>query len=341
MRLTLFGISLIGLICAQCRGDIPCQHQGARLLQSADGRLVVEVIDPANPPPQYLFRDRFTPSAFVTQAVLDGKPFLYASILDEPKPYLGGMPAEFDIGERTLPQGYTDADIGEPFMKIGIGRLLKDDVTYQFFKDYPDIEKTSVSAIWRDDGATFRQVLSESVRGYSYALESELKIEGSRLIHTTRLTNTGEKPFVTEQYLHNFLRFSDCDTGSDYVLRFPFDIAMGDEHNQKKQDIEPCFVQSGPRELTFTDSNPSGKPMLAKTYVFDPDTKGHFFTVEHLKAGQRLTIKASKPFFNVGVWITDFQISPEAHVLLDVAPGETETLVRTYEFENVTPNASK
>ena len=334
MRLILLSMVLVGRMCTPSRaGECPRRQEGTRLLRSADGRLIVEVIDPSNPPPQYHYRDRFTPSAFVTQAAFDGKAFVYANILHEDQSFLGGMPTEYDICERTLPPGYTEAAEGEPFVKIGVGRLRKDDETYRFIKDYPDVEKPVTEVSWRDDGATFRQTLAESAQGYAYALETDLQIEGNRLIHTTKLTNTGEKPFTTDQYLHNFLRFSDRDLGPDYMLVFPFDIALGDKLNQPQPKTNPAFVQSGPRTLTFADPS-SEIPLSGKAYIFDPAGEGRSFSVKHRETGQRLTIESSKPFFNMGLWITDFQLSPEANVLLEVAPGETDVLVRTYTFEN-------
>jgi hypothetical protein len=334
MRLILLSMVLVGMMCARSRGgELSRRHEGTRLLRSADGRLVVEVIDPANPPPEYHYRDRFTPSAFVTQAALDGKPFVYAGILHEPQSFLGGMPTEYDISERTLPPGYTEATAGEPFVKIGVGRLRKDDETYRFIKDYPDVEKPVTEVSWREDGATFRQVLTEPAQGYAYALETDLQIEETRLIHTTKLTNAGDKPFTTDQYLHNFLRFSNRELGPDYVLRFPFDIALGDKLNQPQPKENPVFVRSGPRELTFADPS-SDIPLSGKAFIYDPAGKATSFVVEHRETGQRLTIESSKPFFNMGLWITEFQLSPEANVLLEVAPGETEILVRTYTFEN-------
>ena len=181
---------------------------------------------------------------------------------------------------------------------------------------------------------TFKQASTPPAQGYACALEVELRVETNRLIHTTRLTNTGEKPFTTDHYLHNFLRFGEAETGPGYRLSFPFDIALCDRTNGPPEEPNPPFVQVAPRTLSFADPA-SGTPIAGKTFVRDPaeGEASRSFTVEHAGNGQRLTVTASRPFFNVGIWITPFQLSPEANVVMTVAPGETETLVRTYEFE--------
>jgi hypothetical protein len=315
---------------------LPSRHAGTRLLSSHDGRLVAEVIDPAALPPEFKHRDRFTAAAFVTQVELDGTPFVYAGINHKPQDFLGGLPMEFDLCERTLPPGYAEAGVGEPFLKIGVGILRKDDTTYRFSKDYPDIERAETRVAWRPDGATFRQELTGSAQGYAYALDVDLALEDNRLLHTIRLVNTGTKPFTTEPYVHNFLRFGNRDLGPEYRLTFPHAITLCDNQNRPATNTAPVFVQDGARVLTFADPA-AGTAMGGKIFVVAPaDYAGSSrFTVEHTDTGRRLTIEASRPAHNVAVWTTAFQLSPEVNIQLRLEPGEDAVLTRTYTFETV------
>jgi hypothetical protein len=310
------------------------RYAGTRVLRSADGRLAVEIIDPAALPPEFRYRDRFTSVGFVTQAACDGQPFVYAGILHEPQDFLGGLPMEFDLSERTLPPGYADAAEGEAFLKIGVGILRKDDTAYRFLKDYPDIERARTQVVWREDGALFRQRLQGDARGYAYALDVDVTLDGNRLVHTTTLVNTGRRAFTTEPYVHNFLRFAGRDLGPEYRLTFPYSITLCDKLNRPAADPAPVFVRDGRHVLTFAD--PAGiETMGGKIFVTAPaDYAGpNRFTVDNSVTGQRLTIAASLPAHNVAVWTTAFQLSPEVNIQLRLAPGETATCTRTYTFE--------
>jgi hypothetical protein len=307
------------------------RHEGARVLRGSDGRLAVEVMDPAVLPPEYIFRKRFSPLGFVTQVELDGRPFVYAALNHAPNEFLGGIPMEFDLWERTSPPGYDDAPPGGPFIKIGIGVLRRDDDFYRHIKDYPVEDKPVVSVEWRPDGATFRQNIESPVQGFACALEVELKIEGNRLTHITRLTNTGEKPLATEQYLHNFFRFSDKDTGPEYLLHVPFEIELCDKDNQPIDEPPHGFVVIDPNTMSFSN-DPSQFP--SKAFLRAAEGEAREFTLANRTSGQQLRVTSSRPLVNIAIFVTDHQISPEANVLLEIPPGETEVLTRTYEFTN-------
>lgn len=315
--------------------DFERRHRGTRVLRSADGHLALEVLDPSDLPPEYLHRDRFSPAAFIAQVKFRGEPFVYAAINDKPREFLGGIPMEFDIKERTLPPGFTEAAEGEPFLKIGVGILAKTGDEYRFGKDYPDIEKAKTDVDWRPDGATFRQRLSRSVRGYACELDVDLSLENEAIVLEYTLRNTGRRPFVTEQYLHNFLRFGDHDLGPDYRIVFPYRYALCDRYGRPSPTRPAIFDPVNDRVLSFAEPSAVDKP-TAKTYVFaPPDYEGpNTMAVEHLASGRGLKIESSLPAYNIGLWTTAFQLSPEVNILLTLEPKETARFTRTYRFHS-------
>ncbi|MBN1557606.1 MAG: hypothetical protein JW951_05615 [Lentisphaerae bacterium] len=329
------GLILAGAAAAmQTTGaDFGARHAGTRVLRGADGRLAVEIVDPAQPPPEYAYRDRFSPAAFITQAVCDGTPFVYAAVNHAPQPFLGGLPMEFDLSERTLPPGFAEAAVGEPFLKIGVGILEKTGERYRFTEDYPDVEKAVTETAWRPDGATFTQRLNGRAQGYAYALETDAALAGNRLTLTYTLENTGSRGFTTEQYVHNFLRFADRDLGPAYCLTFPYAYTLCDNQNRPDPEPAPVFRRAGDTVLSFADPA-DGTNMGGKTFVVAPAdyTGPNRVTVVHAETGQRLDIAASRPAHNVAVWTTAFQLSPEVNIQVSLAPGERATWTRTYTF---------
>jgi hypothetical protein len=100
------------------------------------------------------------------------------------------------------------------------------------------------------------------------------------------------------------------------------------------------------RELKFVDNNP---PMVSlenmilytktissvpKTWIYKPDEYlgPDTIAVEQSDAGQRVVIDSSLRSAYVGIWTTDYQVSPEQFVILTLAPGEHAEFTRTYRF---------
>ena len=84
------------------------------------------------------------------------------------------------------------------------------------------------TATWdaRGDQVTFRQTLNGTANGYAYELEETIRVRDNQMIMHYRLKNTGRKGFATEQYLHNFLVFSDQLVGPNYEVRLPYSFQL-------------------------------------------------------------------------------------------------------------------
>lgn len=73
----------------------------------------------------------------------------------------------------------------------------------------------------------------------------------------------------------------------------------------------------------------SGVP---KIWVYTPEgfTGPERFAVEHWDTRQRMTIEASIPAAYVGIWTTDYQVSPEQFLKITLTPGQEIRFTRTY-----------
>ncbi len=314
-------------------------HTGTRLLQS--GHLVVEVGDPDSPECRWNKGLRFSPVANVLGVRLDGREFLYSPIDGGALGYLGGLPMEFDIGQEAFqpdPPGYNEGVNGDPFLKIGVGILRRDSAAYNFSTSYPVVELALTTATWADDRAHFVQILSGNAKGYSCRLEEDLIVKNDRLILSYVLQNTGTKRFTTEQYIHNFVCFSGRTVGPNVKISFPYAFTAS-------PDVTPWSLPSKVRALLLTASPDIVRIANAVVYLNKissvpkiwiykpPDYAGpDLLAAEHMETLQRLILSASIPAAYVGIWTTDYQVSPEQFLQIALVPGEEARFTRTYTF---------
>ena len=314
-------------------------HSGTRVLRS--GSLAVEVGDPESAECLCNQGLRFSPVANVLCARLRGQEFLYSPIAGGALGYMGGLPMEFDIGQEAFqpdPPGYNEGKSGDPFLKVGVGILRRDGSAYGFNKSYPVIELAHTTATWHEDRVRFVQTLAGHANGYSCHLEEEVIVKNDRIIMQYLLRNTGTKPFTTEQYLHNFTCFLGHSVGPNVRVSFPYDFAAS-------PTVAPWTPPAAVRGLTIAAQAdvirmanmleyPQRISSVPKIWVYKPSEYAgpERFTVEHTTTEQRLFIESSIPAAYVGIWTTNYQVSPEQFVQITLAPGEERLFTRTYTF---------
>jgi hypothetical protein len=311
-------------------------HPGTRLLKS-DG-LAVEVDDPAAPAHNLFNRGgrRFSPVAMVLRARYNGKEFFYSPVDGGAYKHVGGAPMEFDLGENAMnkPPGFEEAEAGAGdgkgnFLKVGVGILRKDNEVYGWGHDYPEVEPAMTQTVWdpKGDKAVFLQTLRGTANGYACELEVMLLLRDNQMIFEYGLKNTGRKPFITEQYVHNFLAFSEMPPGPGTEVRLPYDFQLsgdpGPAIRRRPGGNVLEFLEPPPKAVKFRITAPPGYP------------GSNELTVVYRAANQSLTINASLPSNAVDLWCTDRQISPEMLVLVSLGPGEEKRWTRTYTFSDV------
>jgi hypothetical protein len=308
---------------------------GTRLL--VDGKLVVEVDDPAAPGHNRYNRDarRFSPAAMVLRAQFNGKEFLYSPANGGEYGNVGGAPMEFDLGENSMnkPPGFDEASPGATdgtgdFLKVGVGILRKDHTTYNWGHNYPSVELAGIQAAWDTNGAqvVFQQTLKGNANGYACELEVIIRLQEPQMVMEYRLKNTGRKRLVTEQYIHNFLAFSERPVGPDYEVRVPYDFQLAGEPGpavgRRPGDNVIEFQNRLPKAVKFRVSTPLGYQ--------GPNA----LTIVQTSVRQLLVIEASLPSHGIDLWCTDRQLSPEMLLLIALEPGQEKRWTRTYTFSD-------
>lgn len=319
--------------------DLPA-HAGTRLLRS--GSLIVEVGDPNDPECRWNKGLRFSPVANVLRAQLGGQEFLYSPVdggVVSPG-YVGGLAMEFDIGQEEFqpdPPGYVEGTSGSPFLKIGVGILRRNSSAYNFMTNYEVIELADTAAAWHSDRVHFVQTLSGNANGYSYSLEEDVIAKNDRIIMNYMLTNTGSRTFTTEQYIHNFLTFSGRDVGPNYVIGFPYNFTSSPEVEPWSPPVRRLSIASTPQVVRLANMivYKTRVSSVPKIWVYKPEDHAgrDLFFVEQTDTAQRLVIKSSLPAEYVGIWTTDYQVSPEQFLIITLAPGEHIEFTRSYAFQ--------
>lgn len=319
-------------------------HAGTRILRS--GNLVVEIGDPDSLDCRWNQGLRFSPVANIIQVKLNGREFCYAPVTGGSLSYVGGLPMEFDIGQESFqpdPPGYNEGSNGSPFLKIGVGILTRNASPYNFSSSYPVVELAQTTTTWEPDRARFVQTLSGTANGYSCRFQEDVIVKNDTLLLVYVLTNTGTKTFTTEQYLHNFLTFSQQGVGPNYRVYFPYDITASPEVQLWQP---PQLEKVGRGGYEFVDKNPPmarlenmilyTKPIssVPKTWIYKPeDYLGpDTIAIEQTDVGQRVIIDSTLRSAYVGIWTTSYQVSPEQFVFITLVPGEQAMFTRTYTF---------
>lgn len=261
---------------------------------------------------------RFDWHGFITQVTLDGRHTFCVPESLAPGEGTGGIGLCNEFGIFT-PIGYDEVAPGECFPKLGVGLLRRiDRKPYSFFKEYPidpfprDIEITPTSA-------TFH-VHAVPCNGYAAELTKRYEVIENRLHIAYDLRNVGEKPFATEEYVHNFFRIDEYPVGPDYRMTIPSSIE----------------IPKVTRGISYVDGvvrwqNIPSKAFHCPSSPCDGEI-GSRWEILHLPTGVGVRGVEDFPLANFALYGTAHSVCPEMFNQVSVAPGACQQWARTYEF---------
>ena len=238
---------------------------------------------------------------------------------------------EFDMD---APPGYSDAKVGEAFLKIGVGSLVKpQEEKYRFWHNYeirtPGKWLTAVT----DKSATFRQEHTLGGTGYDYTKAVELipadKEKGGggfRIRHI--LKNTGTKPIETVVYNHNFFNVNGEQTGPKTSVEFPHPVTP---EKQAERFDELVKIDGG--KLSFKDAL---NPGSIHTHLsgFPEGVAEYRFVFAHAPTNTKVRVVGSgAPLYKFCVWGVASCLCPEPFVTVKAAPGGAAEWQIEYRFE--------
>jgi hypothetical protein len=229
-----------------------------------------------------------------------------------------GLCNEFGI---MTPIGFASTPVGENFPKLGVGLLHRaDDKPYSFFRPYPI---TPFAMRWEAQAERAVTIVTEPApcRGYAVRLRKEFVVEANRLDIRYRLENVGERPVATEEYTHNFLALNGAGIGPGYELEtsFPLQFAA----------LPEPLRQLAPGRLGF-----AAAPVKAFYGRIESPGAGAnaWWRLTHTPGSAWVRETLDAPLAPFALWGVSHTMSPEAFVQIDLAPGQTLTWQRRYEF---------
>jgi hypothetical protein len=239
------------------------------------------------------------------------------------------------------PLGYSEAKVGGTFLKIGVGELEKPkEEKYHFANRY----KVVKPARWEEvdaegnpkagrNGHTIWWKTEQKANGYRYRYMKEVSVSDAGVKIHHLLWNTGDKPFTTDFYNHNFFNVDGDPVGPNYSIAFPFEVKARDQKGKFGE-----LAELNGKELRFKDKLTDGFVMAGLT-GFDPK-KSHAanFTFRHAPSGVAVYVSNIYPCTKLNVWGVRTTICPEPFMLIEnLKPGSGEEWWVDYHFTHTPP----
>ena len=224
--------------------------------------------------------------------------------------------------------GYDQATVGEEFLRIGVGGLLKeDDSIYDAFKLYP----ISNPGLWKVKKSANRIIFTHEVKdaaGYSYLYTKTVLLPKGKpeLILKHTLKNTGKKAIATDVYNHNFFIIDREPTGPDIKITFPFEVV-----GQWNRDDSLAVIEGNTIRYT-RDFRPRETVYMDDIQGHTRSVKDYDFSIENLKTKAGVRITCDRPISKIVFWASATTSCPEPYIDINVPPGEQMEWTNTYTF---------
>ena len=323
------GVAAAAVLLAGCgapalgQTTVPGKHPAILLLSSAEKGATSVMVYLPDAKDGYYRGPRFDWSGMIGKVEYKGHSF-YADwrVPQNPKGNDDaiGPAEEFGMQE---PVGWSEAKVGETFLKIGVGRQKKtSDKAYEFWTNYPVVALYPFKVTGGLRWAEFRQEAPvEGGYGYAYTKRVELAADKPVVTITHTLKNTGTLALKTNWYSHNFTLIDGDGVGPDYEMEFGFDAKDG-----FKADSAAVVKQEG-RKVTFL-ATPDG----LKGSFGGGKAAENKVTVRNKKTGAGIEMTVDRDFSNMAFFAVKTAICPEPFIELNVAPGEETTWKSQYTY---------
>lgn len=240
--------------------------------------------------------------------------------------------------EEFTPIGYETAQVGEDFLKIGVGSLRKTaDAPYRFAQSYPTVNMGKWMVKSKNDAVVFTHELTDAA-GYSYLYRKTVKLlKGTpTLVLEHSLKNTGRKPIETTVYDHNFYMIDNQPTGPAMIVTFPFKL----QTNEKARGLGTLF-ETHTNQIAYLRELTKGESTHTYLTGFGDTSQDYDIRIENSKTGAGVHITGDQPITQLAFWSIATVICPEPYIQIKAEPGKEFTWKITYDFYTHPPVAPK
>ncbi|KAG7353393.1 lipoprotein, type 6 [Nitzschia inconspicua] len=251
--------------------------------------------------------------------------------------------------------GYRDAKIGESFLKIGVGELIKGSCSscdsaedYKFNSPY----QFATPPVWTlDDPGDGRSITlnHEAVlREHGYQLKKEITLHDDQLLVKTTLRNIGRVPFATAWYSHHFFTCDSHPVGSGYEV--DVDLAATDGEYEEPGTWSWATPLQDYAEIDATKDTVSirmqrgveSNVRIKAEFVKDDHSRGGF-TLKACHTSIHETIpEVSKSSSGISMYAYNLYVesgtfSPEPQIYIHLMPGQSTSWTQQLDFQDYLP----
>jgi hypothetical protein len=267
--------------------------------------------------------------------------------------------------------GYDSAKAGEPFLKIGVGALIKgsclacawkDDDVYRFNSPYKFFRPPSWKVL-PSPGPNEVTVYSEERLGdFGYGITKTTRLDGNVLTVRSLLTNLGKKQFATPWYSHHFFTGDREPIGPGYVLNLGLSEyglpnqtpvfkqpGLGSWSGDMNDYFDITMASDGSISMTMKKAIPEGVKLKADFLDENTQTLTDGSFNVHAPNGvsvhekiPELQTNSRNPFiYAYSVYAERGALCPEPMLLLYLQPAETTFWTQNLRFSSSTRSSAE
>ena len=250
--------------------------------------------------------------------------------------------------------GYDEARNGEPFLKSGVGALIKGSCptcdstdNYRFNSPYEFAELPQ----WNILQSTSNVVSMEHqaiVKNHGYRLHKNVVLNNNELLVTTILTNLGSQPFSTAWYSHNFFTCDAVPVREGYSVDLKIRGQRGpgtrlfEEPGLIGSWAAPMQQYATVKEYPDHVSVDVFRPLDDSTRIKAEFTKDKTSRGKFSLSGCGTTVKndfpevmrGEIPMYAYNLYLEKGTISPEPQLLIQLSPGESKSWTQRLVIED-------
>jgi hypothetical protein len=218
--------------------------------------------------------------------------------------------------------GYTEAEPGGKYVRIGVGVIEKpDEEEYSFRNSYKLLDHGKWTVEHGADWISFRHELDSDI-GYGYIYNKTIRLKSDGFIIEHKLSNTGVKAIETDQFNHNFFMIDGEQSGTAFNISFPYPITTDDDPKG--------FAEIKDNEINFIKDLEGDDTFFLSLNGYSDAVEDHKVTVQNRKSGAGATYTVDKPLYRMAFWACKTTLSPENFIWISVEPGDEDEWTSEY-----------
>lgn len=217
--------------------------------------------------------------------------------------------------------GFEEAQVGEPFLKIGVGKLVKNSDAYSPF----EAQEHSEAPVWTVDHTRSSLTMTHAAQlnsKWGYRLQRTFQTYSNMLIYETELENTGSEDFTTVHYSHSLLSMDHREVGPGWEVSL--DTSLDDYSEPGVGDwavpLTDHWTHSSSNSVRAT--NAMGSDNIKAVFRSSThDAKGTYTATFNKSLSVTNEMTGPLPLFAFNLYIENTTLSPEPMQWISVPSG--------------------